>query len=264
MNVQVLVATMHQQDYSLLKKMNIQTDVIVGNQCDKNEIEEFEHQGRTVKWLSLNERGVGLNRNNLLMRATGDIVLFADDDVVYSDGYEQTILRFYQAHPDADVVIFNFKIRRAGTDNEFFDRVTKEGRVNRRSATKYGTYCISAKREKVRFENIFFHLDFGGGARFSNGEDSIFLQDCLKKKLKMYSCKDVIGVIDHGISTWFQGYNDKFFFDKGILFSVLFPGLCVPFALVHCFNKRKRYAEYGWIRAYREMRKGIKFRKREL
>jgi hypothetical protein len=43
--VQVLIASMNQVDHSLLSKMNIQTDAIVGNQCDKNEIETFTYGG---------------------------------------------------------------------------------------------------------------------------------------------------------------------------------------------------------------------------
>lgn len=262
MKVQVLVATMNQTDYTLLDKMNIQTDAIIGNQCNFNEITEFEYKSRTVKWLSLNERGVGLNRNNTLMRATGDIVLFADDDVVYMDGYEDTITRFYETHPDADVVIFNLKMKRG--ENSYFDRVTKEGRVSRVSTTKYGTYCISARRERLRFANVCFHLDFGGGTKYSCGEDSIFLQDCFRKKLKVYSTKAMIGVLDHGESTWFKGYNDKYFFDKGVLFSTLFPLACSCYALVHCIKKRNKYKVYGWKKGYLQMLKGIQHRKRDL
>ncbi len=262
MKVQVLVATINQKDYSLLEKMNIQTDAIVGNQCDCNEITEFEHKNRTVKWLSFNEKGVGLNRNNILMRATGDIILFADDDVVYLDGYEDTILKFYESHPDVDVVIFNFKVKRG--EDAFFERVTKEGRVSKRSATKYGTYCVSARREKIRFSNIFFHLDFGGGTKYSSGEDTIFLQDCCRKGLKIYATKSMIGVLEHGESTWFNGYNDKYFFDKGVLFATIFPVVCRACALVHCLKKRNEYKAYGWQNGYRQMLKGIRFRKRDL
>lgn len=262
MNVQVLIATMYQNDYSLLDKMNIQTDAIVGNQCNRNEIEEFVYKGRRIQWLSFCERGVGLNRNNTLMRATGDIILFADDDVVYLDGYENTITEFYKKHPDADVVIFNFKMKRGET--VFFDRVVKEGKINRRSATKYGTYCISARKSKIRFANVFFHQEFGGGTTYSNGEDSIFLQDCFRKKLKVYTCKSHIGILDHGVSTWFKGYTDKYFFDKGVLFSVLFPVLCYMCALFHCYKYRKKYNEYGWYTAFRQMVKGIVYRKKKL
>lgn len=74
MSVQVLVATMHQEDHSLLQKMNIQTNAIVCNQCGRNRFESFEYKGHSIRWLSFAERGVGLNRNNALMRAVNDVV----------------------------------------------------------------------------------------------------------------------------------------------------------------------------------------------
>ena len=91
MNIQVLVATMHQTDHSLPEKMNIQTDAIIGNQCDRNEVEDFEWNGHKIKYLSFAERGVGLNRNNALMRASADVCLFADDDMVFVADYEKII-----------------------------------------------------------------------------------------------------------------------------------------------------------------------------
>ena len=42
--VQVLVAAMNQTDHSLLDKMNIDSDVIVGNQCTFNSIEKFMYK----------------------------------------------------------------------------------------------------------------------------------------------------------------------------------------------------------------------------
>ena len=61
MNIQMLIVTMHQKDHSLLEKMNIQTDAIVGNQCDVNQVEDFVWEGHSIKWLSFDERRVGLN-----------------------------------------------------------------------------------------------------------------------------------------------------------------------------------------------------------
>jgi glycosyltransferase involved in cell wall biosynthesis len=90
-NIQVLVAAMHQKDHSLLEKMHIKTDAIVANQCEHNSIEDFEWNGNKIRYLNFAERGVGLNRNNALMRATGDICLFADDDMVYVDDYVEKV-----------------------------------------------------------------------------------------------------------------------------------------------------------------------------
>jgi len=105
LNLQVLVATMHQNDHSLLEKMNIQSDAIIGNQCNRNEIEEFNYNGNTIKYLSFPERGVGLNRNNALMRATADICLFADDDVRYVDNYKDIIIEAFEQNPKADMIV---------------------------------------------------------------------------------------------------------------------------------------------------------------
>jgi len=96
---------MHQNDHSLLEKMNIQSDAIIGNQCNRNEIEEFNYNGNTIKYLSFPERGVGLNRNNALMRATADICLFADDDVRYVDNYKDIIIEAFEQNPKADMIV---------------------------------------------------------------------------------------------------------------------------------------------------------------
>ena len=42
MKIEVLVAAMGQSDCQLIADMNIQTDALIGNQCDKNEIREFQ------------------------------------------------------------------------------------------------------------------------------------------------------------------------------------------------------------------------------
>ena len=51
----------------------------------------WNENGNNFEWYNLEERGVGLSRNNALLRATGNILLFADDDVRYIDNYEKII-----------------------------------------------------------------------------------------------------------------------------------------------------------------------------
>lgn len=256
MTVQVLVAAMHQTDHSLLEKMNIQTDVIVGNQCDYDSVERFEYRGRRALYLNFAERGVGLNRNNALMRASGDICLFADDDCVYVNGYEQIILAAYGRHPDADVIVFNMRVSRSGEVPK--DRVFREHRVGRKSVSSYGTVLVSAKTESLKRANVVFHRSFGGGTPYSCGEDTIFLQDCCKRGLHIYTCPETIGEVCNKESTWFFGYNDKFFYDKGVLFKQLYPRLTWALILYHGVKHRDLYADYGVRNAIRMMRKGSK------
>ena len=97
MTIEVLVATMHQKDHSFLDHLNLQSDAVVINQCDENSYTEYSYNGHTICCYSFAERGVGLSRNNALMRATSDIILFADEDIVYEDGYGEAILKAYAA-----------------------------------------------------------------------------------------------------------------------------------------------------------------------
>ena len=257
MRVQVLVVTMNQKqnDYSLLDKMNIQTDAIVGNQCDRNEVVEFERNDRKIKWLSFAERGVGLNRNNTLMRANADIILFADDDVVYCNDYEKVISDFYETHNDADVVIFNFMVKRG--DSPYKKIVNKTKKVSWKGVTSFGTYCISARNNAIKKKNIYFNREFGGGSLYSHGEDTLFLHDCIKSGLTVYTCESIIGSVDHGQSTWFVGYNERILSDTGIVYYTMMGNMAVPAAIYHCYKHKGLYSEIGWKKALRYVMNGI-------
>ncbi len=259
MTIQVLIATMNQTDYSLLDKMNIQTDAIVCNQCDRYGYSEFDYNGHNIKWFDFAERGVGLNRNNSLMRATADVCVLADDDVVYVDGYEKIISEYYESNPKADVVVFNFEVARANEQPKHL--VTKSQKLTTKKAMRYGTYSITAKTSKLKIKNINFNRSFGGGTEYSCGEDTLFLKDCCAS-LSVYSTTNKLGTVTHSESSWFSGYNDKFFFDKGVLYYCINKKLCKILCLYHCFKHRKRYASYGWKNAYKMMKKGIKSVKR--
>lgn len=253
MRIQVLLATMNQEDHSILDKVNIQTDAIVGNQCDYNKIEEFTYKGHKIKWLSLCERGVGLNRNNALMRADADVVLFSDDDMVYIDGYESVVRNAFSELPDADIIIFDLKY-----PNNDRKPITKKKRVGLRGCTRFGAARFAVRLSKARLKGISFNLCFGGGAQYSSGEDSLFLRECLKHKLKVYTYPYIIASLqDERASTWFEGYNDKFFYDKGVVFSLMNPQICYFTSIFHCFKERKRYMDYGWFNAWKQMLKGI-------
>ena len=259
MSVQVLIATMNQKDYSLLERMNIETEAIVGNQCDRNEIAEFLYKNRKIKWLSLNEKGVGLNRNNTLMRADSEIVTFADDDMVFVSDYERIISQAFHRIPQADIIIFDL-IYPSGSRKP----IKKIEKLSARKCMRFGAARISGKLRSLRMNGLSLNLCFGGGAQYGSGEDSLFLMDCVRRGLKVYTYPVVIARLIDRESTWFNGYTEKYFFDKGVLFSMLYPRLCHLYALVHCVKQRNRYNEYGWLNAYRQIGKGIRFRKRDL
>lgn len=256
MKIEVLLATMNQKDYSIINKMNIKTDAIVGNQCDVNKIEEIEVNGNKVLWLSFAERGVGLNRNNALMRSKADVCILADDDLIYVDNYKNVVENAFTKYKDADVIIFNIyenPVTRYVIKNSF--------RVKWYNFMRFGAARIAFKRKSITHNNIFFNLHFGGGCEYGSGEDTIFLHNCLKAGLKIIAVPDYIATLKNDrASTWFNGYNDKYFYDKGALFACMYGRkawiLCFVFLLKH--GKRMQLSLMQFINKFKVMLQAIK------
>lgn len=219
MKLQVLVSTMHQTDHSLLEKMNIQSDAVVINQCDRDCIERFNFRGYDILWMSLNERGVGLSRNNALMRATGDILLFADDDVVYTDDYVEKITKCFEDNPKADLIVFNLQSQNPDRPEAI---VGKEYKLHWYNSLKFGAFRIAIRKDPIWKANVFYSLLFGGGAKYQSGEDNLFIIQCLNKGISGLASKEIIGTVQQEESTWFKGFDEKYFFDKGVLMKQCF------------------------------------------
>lgn len=254
MTLQVLIATMHQTDHSLLEKMNIQSDAIVINQCDRDEVERFTYKGHSVLWMSLNERGVGLSRNTALMRATADIVLFADEDVQYLDGYPQMIISAFEKNPDADILLMDLKPMGVV---KYHDKPYAYHRVKWYNSMHYGAVHFACKRESLFMKGLSYNLLFGGGARYSCGEDSIFLARALRAGLKVWTVPGYIGAVTHGGSTWFQGYTDKYFYDKGVLMGNVFGAMAYPLVFVLFLKNKGQTKGYGFGKAVKKAFEGI-------
>lgn len=217
LKIQVLVAAMNQTDHSLIKKMNIRTDAIVGNQCDYNSVEVFENGNNIIKYYNFAERGVGLNRNNVLMRADADICLFADDDMIYDDNYVEIVERAFYENPDADVIVFNLK-------EQIPTRklITKKSRVGYLNYLRYGTARVAVRLNSVKKCGIYFNQCFGGGTAHCHGEDNLFLNACLKNGLKIIAVPEYIATLtEERKSSWSNGYDEKYIKDQGVLYHTL-------------------------------------------
>ena len=255
MTIQTLVSGVKLNTETVAESMNLQCDSIVINQCEEYAYEEYDFKGNRIHCFSFNERGVGLSRNNALLRSDADIILFSDEDIVYEDGYAERIVKAFEERPDADMLLFNMEVEA--------DRATyhtdKEMRIHRWNCGRYPTYSFACRRELIHKNNITFNLLFGGGARYSNGEDSLFIQECLKKGLRIYALPINIGREVPRPSTWFNGYTDKFFYDRGVLYKYLYGWLAVPMALRFLVrHKGTLLGEKSFGDAFALVKKGIR------
>ncbi len=259
MELQVLVAAVDADVDSLAERMGLECEAIIANQCSHFGYQEYEHKGNLIRCYCMAERGVGLNRNFALMRADKELCLFSDEDIVFYPGYGRIVQRAFERNEDADIITFNFKVDPS--------RATYENRSERRirwyNYGRYPTYAVAARTESLHRANVCFSLLFGGGARYSNGEDSLFLHDCLKKGLHLYTSTETIGQEVYRESTWFKGYDEKFFVDRGVLYHYLYGALAGAFSLRFLYAHRgEMLGEIPFKEAFGLMRQGIREGKR--
>ena len=259
--VEVLLATMHRENTGFLKDMNIQSDIVIANQSDSfSYAEHTDEKGNRVRFVTTAFRGVGRNRNTALDYSGDEILLFADDDMRYYDGYADMVEKAFDDNKKADIIVFNTDEQgRENTGNN-----TKVKRVGRWNFTRYGTYRIAIRRESLMRGNLSFSLLFGGGARFGSGEDNLFVREAMRKGLKVYTSPYTIAEVDQSKSTWFKGYDSEItFYDKGCLIANLFTtwGFLYKYYLAFKFS---RMSKFGFFKCVSLMRAGMRYGKRGL
>lgn len=264
MKVEVLVATMHQKDHSLVEKMNIQTDAVIINQCDKEDYEEFENNEKKIKFISKKERGLSRSRNLALDNATGDVCIIADDDVVYQDGYEKMVKKAYEEIPQADIIVFDIAYEDIPEKSWKFGK--EKLQMGYRRALQVNSVRITFKLNAIKNKNIRFNTLFGAGSIYNHGEENIFIKECLDKGLKIYYYPKTIASISSGDSTWFKGFDEKYFFDIGAIYYELFGNLYLPFALKLLLKNKKKLKDITvgqGVKAVVEGKKEYKNKKEE-
>ncbi len=255
MRIQLLVSAVDKDVHALIRQMHISTDAVIVNQCGRYDYEELAENGHKVQVFSMPERGVGLSRNTALLHAGADVCVFSDEDIVLTEDYEEKIRRVYEELPDADMILVNVKVApsRRTYWNEDVHRITY------RNYGRYPAYSITARRDALLRANAHYSLLFGGGAKYSNGEDSLFLKDCLKAGLKIYSHTVCIGEETERESTWFNGYHEKFFKDRGVLYHYLYGRLALPLSFRFLWVHRKEMCrQIPLEQAYAWMKDGVR------
>jgi glycosyltransferase involved in cell wall biosynthesis len=254
MKIEVLVSTMHQCDLSKYKSMNIQTDVLFINQCDQNDSVDVMKDLNRVKMISVKERGLSRSRNLAVSNASSDICLIADDDIVYSDGYNEIVMNAFETIPKADIIIFNI-IR-----ENYVGVVTKQNIHKIRRAPRYKSYSsvrIAFRLKSLIDNSIVFNDKLGAGAMFGAGEESLMLRDCIRKKLKIYEYPANIAKVDFSSSSWFDGYNEKFFYNKGAYLCSAYGLFMSHFFKYYYVFRLLKHTDFGVSTLLRNLNAGI-------
>lgn len=256
MTFELLVSCVRKDAHELAEKMNIASDAVIVSQLEETESDEFFDLGKNrVLSIKSQTRGVGLNRNICIDHSNADIILFADEDIVYDEGYEAKVLKEFEDHPDADAFFFNVRVCEAR--RTYWNETYKW--VKWYNSGRYPAYSIAVRGSKLKAAGVKYSLLFGGGAKYSNGEDSLFINDMRKAGFRMLASPVVLGEEVPRPSTWFNGYNDKLFYDRGVLYHFLYGKWAHLWGFRWVYKMRRDYADkYPYKKAKQMLFLGIK------
>lgn len=259
MNIEILMSTMNREklsDLSMQHKNILPEDrITVINQVRKKYQKEISRQD-IQKILFYNEKGLSRSRNRGLEASSGDIVIIADDDIVYKNNYKKIIEKAYKENPEADVITFQVET----PEGQKFKNYPPQKYVhNILSILKVCSIEITFKRERILENEIKFDEQFGLGSQFETGEEAIFLSDCVKKGLKILYIPVVL--VKHPKETSGDILNSKGLTDKGAVFLRIYGIYSIFINMLFILKKIKKLESISsilniYLGAYKYLRRG--------
>lgn len=251
--LEILLSCMHQTDASLVDRSGLTGDVVIINQCDHDGYAEYATAGGTARMFSTTQRGLTKSRNMAIRESRADVCLLCDDDEQFAADYEQKILSAYEELPKADVIIFKMENRPAS----FPDKVM---RLRFPQTIKVSSWQISFRRQRLLDHGVRFDELLGAGTGNGAEEELKFLLDCQKAGLRIYYVPAVIASVGQTQSTWFSGFTEQFFEDRGATTRyILGAPMALIYGVYYVLRKRQLYRENLTTgQAWRALLRGIR------
>lgn len=186
--ISILISTIDegiQRVKNVLLEPRDDVEYIISHQYTRNNEREIppELLRSDVTISQMEGKGISKSRNNAIRHASGEIGLFADDDVTYEENYIDIVKETFQDNPDIDIALF--KIKTGPGEPEY--KSYPESRVElKRTMFSISSVEIGFNINKIRETGIYFDERFGVGRELIIGaEETIFIEDCLKEGLKV-------------------------------------------------------------------------------
>lgn len=231
------MSCMHQSDAALVHKSNITGGCVMINQCDREDYAEYPTERGTIRMFSNRQRGLTKSRNQAIRNAQADVCLICDDDEFFVSDYENAILEAYRQHPQADVIIFKIDNLRSSFQDEAMQ-------LRFPQTMKVSSVQISFRRERLLEAGVWFDELLGAGTGNGAEEELKFLLDCQRAGLKIWFVPVVIGSVSQEASTWFGGFDERFFENRGATTRyILGTALASLYAVYYVVRKRNMYQD---------------------
>lgn len=133
-----------------------------------------------VTLVVIDSYGVTKSRNEVLRRATGEVLIFGDDDILWDmDGLDRAVAEF-AANPNLSLLLGR-GVDETGALRKRYPSAVE--RLSKWNSAKAATYEMLVRPADFRAANVWFDEDFGAGAINYLGDEYILIADAARAGL---------------------------------------------------------------------------------
>jgi hypothetical protein len=245
----------------LALKNNYQGCILISNQCNQEKSYSFETPKAHIVVYESTSRGVSKARNAMFALCKTDLVTFADDDVRFTDDFENKVNEAFGQYPKADAIRFDLV---SENKERPLPLARKEGKIGFRDVSMFGAIAYFIKTDFLKKTGLLFDEKCGPGTPIIHGEDSIFVYFLFNKKANVYARNEILVSVGQWTSTWYKVSEEQEIIADGYMFQkMLGPIKTKPIGFVHLLKSKKKglYPTTSWNRTWQLFKQGNKLGK---
>lgn len=221
----------HPQLAKNLQKLTHKANFTVIHQCPDKATSENLSKLLGNRYFTSDIPGLSKSRNlaiaNTKLKNANDICIIADDDISYVDDFDTIITKAFAENPDTDIITF----RIITPENKPFKKYKpKSFSYNKFNIFKASSIEMAFRLSKIQAAEIKFNEDFGLKAKYTLGEEAIFLKDALNAGLKAIYLP--INIVYHPAESTGSHFNKATIEARGAQLACIFGYLCFIFDIL--------------------------------
>ncbi|MET3018452.1 glycosyltransferase family A protein [Flavobacterium hydatis] len=239
-DIEILISTMNQNSLDFLVPMFPFThfsnfSILIINQTQNEKILTSNYS--KVRVINSFERGLTKSRNLALDNSIGKILVIADDDIVYQEGFMAKIVNAYHKFPEAAVI--NFSVINSNKDLIKKYPSTSKVNLNIFDILNVSSIEMTLNKAIIDASKIRFDENFGLGEIFEMGEEAVFLSDLKEIHQQLVFDSQIIVMHESQTSSEKKNIINKYYI-QGALFSRIFKNKYIFWIFIKLFFDLKQ------------------------
>lgn len=135
---------------------------------------------QNAKLVELKNKGVAKSRNAALDRASGEFLLFGDDDMNFIESGIDEAIAYFEANPECAIILARAVDESGALRKNYLNEITPLKLTN---SARAATYEMLVRVDALKEKKIRFDEEFGAGAINYLGDEYILIADALRAGL---------------------------------------------------------------------------------